>query len=382
MVLFVYFWQAYKNQKMIYIVGTIVTFFLAFLLIGKKNKNISDKILVVWFLIIGLHLSLFYLNYSRIVFSYPDFLGIAIIFPLIHGPLLYLYTGTITNQITFSKIQLLHFIPIVLVVLLFEDFFVLDGDAKLAVYRNSGLGFQERFQFNYIVIKISGVVYILWSQFLLYKHKKNIVTKFSNIERINLYWLQYLILGVGFVWTFVLFNGAVKYLYIVVAIFVIFMGYFGVNQVGIFNSENVYDKGIGQDFYENKTLLPEENIKYRKSGLDQEKAQEIYNLLSKKMEEEELYLNPDLNLVELAQIFDVHPNHLSQVINSFEDKNFYEYVNQKRIERFLSLIKNAENKKFTLLSIAYDCGFNSKSAFNRQFKKVMHQTPTEYINSL
>lgn len=367
---------------MIYIIGIIVTFFLAFLLIGKKNKNISDKILVVWFLIIGLHLSLFYLNYSRMVFNYPDLLGIAIIFPLIHGPLLYLYTGTITNQITFSKIQTLHFIPIVLVVLLFEDFFILDGDAKLAVYRNNGLGFQERFQLNYILMKISGVLYIGWSQLLLYKHKKNIVTKFSNIDKINLYWLQYLITGVALVWTFILFDWAVQYLYIVVAIFVIFMGYFGVNQVGIFNSQNSYDPSIDQGFIINEPQLIGENIKYKKSGLDQEKAQEIYDLLCKKMEEEELYLNPDLSLVELAQIFDIHPNHLSQVINSFEDKNFYEYINQKRIERFLLLVKKSENRKYTLLSIAYDCGFNSKSTFSRQFKKVMGLTPTEYINSL
>lgn len=367
---------------MIYIVGLIITFFLAFLLLGKKNKNVSDKILLVWFIVIGIHLFLFYLNFSKIIFDYPHLLGVGIIFPFIHGPMLYLYTATLTNQVKFSKIQLVHFIPAVLVVLVFLEFFILDENAKLKVYENKGIDFQTRFQINYLFMKISGVVYIFWSQILLFRHKKNIVAQFSNIEKINLYWLQYLIVGVSLVWIFILFNGAVNYLYIVVSIFVIFMGYFGINQVGIFNSQNSYKEELEFSFNENEENLSEENIKYKKSGLNPVKAKEIYNQLSKKMEEEELFLNPDLNLVELAQILEVHPNYLSQVINSHEGKNFYDYINEKRIHKFISLIKIPENKKYTLLSIAYECGFNSKSAFNRQFKKVTNQTPTEFINSL
>lgn len=367
---------------MIYIIGVVVNFFLTFLLLGKKNKNTSDKILLIWFFIIGIHLLIFYLNYSLIIIKYPHLLGVGIIFPFLHGPFLYLYTLNLTSQKKFSKNQLMHFIPAMLVVVVFLDFFILDGSAKLKVYEEKGLGFQTRFQINYAFMKISGLVYIVWSQFLLFKHKKNIVDKFSNIEKINLYWLQYIIAGVALVWVFVLFGGNVNYLYLTVVIFVIFMGYFGINQVGIFNTQTISQKS--EDAQKNKEpeIISDVTIKYKKSGLDELKADEIYHHLKERINKDEVFLNPDLNLTELAQILDVHPNHLSQVINSYEGKNFYDYINEKRIEKFISLVMKPENKKYTLLSLAYDCGFNSKSAFNRQFKKVTNKTPTDFINSI
>ena len=100
------------------------------------------------------------------------------------------------------------------------------------------------------------------------------------------------------------------------------------------------------------------------------------------MNKEQLYVNSELTLVELAQTLDVLPNNLSQVINTFEQKNFYDYINTKRVELFLKLVAIPENKKYTILSLAFECGFNSKSSFNKYFKKVTNQTPSEYLNSL
>lgn len=366
---------------MVYLIRVVITFFLAFLLFGKKDKNISDKILLVWFVVIGIHLFLFHLNYTKIIFCHPFLLGIVIVFPFIHGPLLYLYTATLTNQIKFSKKHLLNFVPILFVILLFFDFFILDGNSKLMVYQNKGIGFQKRFFINSILIKISGIVYIILSQILLFRHKKNIISKFSNIEKINLNWLQYLIVGVALVWVFIVFEIEVTYLYYTVVAFVIFMGYFGINQVGIFNTQT---KNIELNEFpdnENSNKPTYNNIKYRKSGLDEEGAKNIYNQLNDIMLKEEVFLNSEINLIELSQILGVHPNHLSQVINSFENKNFYDYINGKRIEKFITLYQNPKNKKYTIISLAYDCGFNSKSSFNKQFKKNTGQTPSEFMSS-
>ncbi|MBJ7428273.1 MAG: AraC family transcriptional regulator [Bacteroidia bacterium] len=98
-----------------------------------------------------------------------------------------------------------------------------------------------------------------------------------------------------------------------------------------------------------------------------------------KMQSEKLFINPELTLNDLAAALNVLPNHLSQVINSKENKNFYDYINQLRVEEFIRLIALSENQKFTLLSLAYECGFNSKTSFNRNFKKVTDLTPSEYI---
>jgi AraC-like DNA-binding protein len=69
------------------------------------------------------------------------------------------------------------------------------------------------------------------------------------------------------------------------------------------------------------------------------------------------------------------------VINQREGKHFYDFVNTYRIEEFKEMIAARKNLQFTLLSIALDCGFSSKTSFNRYFKKATGQTPSEYVEA-
>lgn len=81
----------------------------------------------------------------------------------------------------------------------------------------------------------------------------------------------------------------------------------------------------------------------------------------------------------VSRELDVHPNTLSQVINRAEQKNFFDYINTLRVADFKEKAANPENQKYTLLSLAYDCGFNSKTSFNRNFKKITGKSPSEYL---
>ena len=99
------------------------------------------------------------------------------------------------------------------------------------------------------------------------------------------------------------------------------------------------------------------------------------------METEKIYTESELSLSELANRLNTLPNYLSQVINDKEGKNFYDYINMLRIDEFKRLVSRPENRKYTLLSLSYDCGFNSKSSFNKNFKKVTGQSPSEYLNN-
>ena len=158
------------------------------------------------------------------------------------------------------------------------------------------------------------------------------------------------------------------------------MGIF-TRKVPLIDDNSVIPNEINQSL-DDEIINENKPSKYLKSGLNQEAAFEIYELLKTRMSKEQLYVNSELTLVELAQTLDVLPNNLSQVINTFEQKNFYDYINSKRVELFLKLIAIPENKKYTILSLAFECGFNSKSSFNKYFKKVTNQTPSEYLNSL
>ena len=97
------------------------------------------------------------------------------------------------------------------------------------------------------------------------------------------------------------------------------------------------------------------------------------------MTEKKIYTEPELTLNSLAKLLEVHPNHLSQVINSIEGKNFYDFINFYRIEEFKRLVIRPESKNYTLLSLAYECGFNSKTSFNRNFKKSTGLSPSEFL---
>jgi AraC-like DNA-binding protein len=96
------------------------------------------------------------------------------------------------------------------------------------------------------------------------------------------------------------------------------------------------------------------------------------------MTEEALYKKSDLSITELSSRLGVHANYLSQIINQKEKKNFYDFVNTYRFEEFKRLIAQQKNQQYTLLSLAFDCGFSSKSSFNRYFKKATGQTPSAY----
>lgn len=121
-----------------------------------------------------------------------------------------------------------------------------------------------------------------------------------------------------------------------------------------------------------------ENINTAEQEVDAELAS-----WAKKLEERlalhQDYLNPDLKLGELAATIRTNSSVLSRVINGSYGMNFNDFVNGRRCEAFMEAVKANEHERHTLLSIALDCGFNSKSTFNRAFKKHTGNSPGEYV---
>lgn len=370
--------------------GIIITCFLCVLLFSKKNKSQADIILGFWLLVTGIHLALYYLFISGRYIQFPYLLGIEIPLPLAHGPFLFLYAAALTNHKLKTSTRFIQFLPIGIIYLFMTSFFRIDADEKILVYRNAGKGYEYITGPVLVLIMISGVVYVILSLLLLRKHKKNISHQFSYSEKINLNWLRFLIFGTAIIWICVLVSNDFL-IYTFAVIYVILIGYFGIRQVGIFTPMNLYHQpnhpifiepeknSLLKKFITNDDASEVEKNKYQKSGLSSEAAARIHKALLLLMHEEKVFTNPELTLAELAEKLHTHPNNLSQVINSFEKKNFYDYINFLRIEEFMQLTQKAQNKNFTLLSLAFECGFNSKTSFNRNFKKVTGLAPSEYL---
>ncbi len=381
---------------MFYVVGIAVTLFLATILISKRGKTEADKILALWLVVIGLHLTSFYLFITGKNLTFPYLLGLELPFPLLHGPFLYLYTASVTNQRRAWNLRMLHFVPFFLSYILFMPFILSPAEEKVFVYQNEGRGYESTTTVSFIFIIISGIVYVTLSLWLLAKHKRKIRDQFSFAERINLAWLRYLIYGIGVIWVVVIFSDD-RAIYSTVVVFVILLGYFGIKQVGIFTqklpgpSQIEKAKDIENPLPTSKT--PPDSLinveattggesqksKYLKSSLNATSAENIHQVLTELMREKKPYTNPELTLAELAEALNVNRNNLSQVINTYEQKNFYDYINQKRVEEFKRVASLPENQKYTLLGLANDCGFNSKTSFNRNFKNATGLSPTEYL---
>jgi len=122
--------------------------------------------------------------------------------------------------------------------------------------------------------------------------------------------------------------------------------------------------------------------KYSKSRIESEMAEEIIERLRQIMEEEKIYRDSLLNLDALAKRLGCTTHTLSQVLNTKLNKSFNNYVNEFRINEVISKMKDAESKNTPVISIAYDCGFNTKATFNSAFKKVTGKTPSEFRKTI
>jgi AraC-like DNA-binding protein len=370
---------------MIYVIGIFIAFFLALIIFTKKGSNLADFILGIWMVVIGIHLLTYYSFVSGLVYQYPQFLGVNLPIPFLHGPLLYLYTLALTNPSKMkSKTWLIHFILPVICILLYLPFLSSSGAEKIEVFKNEGKGYENIIQISGWLLNISGIFYVIFNFRLLQKHKKRILNQFSNQEKINLNWLRFLYLVMALMWIFIIVVQNDKLIFSATAVFVVFIGYFGIKQVGIFTNKNP-EIADNEPITILKAELIEETIekkKYAKSGLSEDTARELHQKLQALMNEQKLFTEPELTLSDLAERLEIHPNYLSQIINEIEGVNFYDYVNGLRIEEFKRLVVLPENKKYTLLALAYDCGFNSKSAFNRIFKKATELSPSEYVKKL
>lgn len=124
-----------------------------------------------------------------------------------------------------------------------------------------------------------------------------------------------------------------------------------------------------------------ENLKprYAHSKLSEAEAKAIDQRLIKHMEVAKSYLDNQLSLRQLADCLEVNTNYLSQVINEQHGKNFFEFINEYRVDALKEKLEKPENRQFTILSLAFESGFNSKTTFNTAFKRITGFTPSQYL---
>lgn len=369
-------------MDVIFIIGIFLSFFLQFLLLSKKNASKSDRILAVWMFIFGIHLFSFYIYSLGYWDRYPHLVGITLPFPLLHGPMLYLYVlFSVRSSQRFTWKELLHFAPATGAYLYMIPFFFFYTSEQKVLLNNGEIDDFALFQSAALVaFVVSGIAYPVFSYRLLGKYSRLIKENFAFEESISLNWLKFCIWGIGIIYVVIaimlIFWDSVEVIlnpdliiYSLIILFIFLLGYSGIRHQGIFTDGSA----------EEAHIVEPKPGEYRRSGLKESDAERYHRQLKELMSSKKPYLEPKLTLNSLAEELDISANHLSQIINQQEGKNFYDFVNEYRVEEFKSRAADPANSNYSILAIALDSGFNSKSSFNQVFKKAVGKTPSEFM---
>lgn len=133
-----------------------------------------------------------------------------------------------------------------------------------------------------------------------------------------------------------------------------------------------------------QTVAAAEVLPSRRMQLSTEEQRLLLQSLEAYLHKTKIFTDAELNLDKLAQGAGISKYHISETLNSYAGKSFYQYINEWRIRRAMEQIRFMNEKALpvNVLTLAYDCGFKAKSSFNQYFKKITGLTPTEYIKSL
>ena len=292
------------------------------------------------------------------------------------GPTLYFYTKCITNpDFKFKHKHYLHFIPLVLEFIFY----------RTVIYRlgSNGLYLDEMPTYSYVYLTQQwlGVISILIYSFIcltiLVKHQKKLKEYYSKIENISLKWLQTPIIiyaSYFILWNVLteidrfIFDRSLREYYflpnfVILSITTCWLGF----------------KGYVQ---KERDFVSLKSIPKKTKTNTAEKDKVFISKLNDLLKTQKPYLNPELNLSTLSEMLEMKPKQVSAKINSNYSQNFYDLVNSYRVKEFQERLKSSSLEKFSLLGLAFDSGFNSKSTFNNAFKKHTQLTPSQYIKTI
>jgi len=299
-----------------------------------------------------MHLDLFHLIFAPLLSMY---LAITVLF---------YYSLVVTNRYTAeAKKYRWLFIPVIIEIL-FEYAFLLLNDGNLFVEGSSQLLIFFSYPYSLFIF---GLILIQ-----LKKHNDNILTLFSSIDDKELNWLKHLVMvNIGFfiIWVIDdslrviigdnLISGIISELSLYATLItIIWIGFAGTKQPKIFEALEISPKK------EESITSPDDDIKF--------------DDIKRKIEEGKLFTNVNLSLKELASALEIRDKELSRIINQCYGNNFFHFINSYRVIYFKELMKNPQNKNLSIVGLAMEAGFKSKSTFYTAFKKIEGKTPTAY----
>jgi len=402
---------------LIALLGAIQGVFLAGALVAKRSNRTANRLLAATMVAFSISLASVVYYAAGLEQVFPHFFGASHPMPFLYGPLIYLYAVTAADRSRrLTRRDALHLVPFLATVITGLPIYLMSGADKLALYQQLQRGEVPPLIAIATPLKfVSGVIYAPLTLIFLRRHRERVKDSYSSVERVNLRWLLWLGAAAAAIWALAVGFELVETAGIVrvgrgddfialgMAVLVYGIGYMGLRQPEVFRYETaehrvpaelvVVERSASQSDGvdvapepaepQSPTRLQMEEsepaaARYERSGLTDRDAARLGEALLTVMDRDCPWRDSDLTLADLADLLSTTPHKLSEVLNAQIGQTFYDFVNGYRVREVQRRIAAGDARRVTMLALALDAGFASKSTFNVVFKKHTSRTPSDY----
>jgi len=351
------------------------------LLLKKKDQH-ANRFIAISSLLVTVILSQYFLVLSGGYASFPHLLGVAQVIIVALGPTLFFFTKAAVKKHLMKVTEIIHYVPTFL--LLYFNFQIVSApfDLKVALIDQQWSGV---IYFSWYYFIFLSLLVIQMSTYLFLIHKmirssyQSLIQQQSNTVMIRLKWMQmmlklFILFMVFFlvaysVWSLQYTYSAMieGFIMLMMAGFIFSISYYSLKGETSFNDKEEEGESV------------KSAEKYKNSPLTDDSTAENLALLITYMKSNKPYLNHELKLQDLSECLSLPRHHLSQIINQEVGLNFFDFVNQYRVEEAKQKLTDDKFSHLSIHGIGLESGFSNKVSFNRIFKKFTQLTPTGYI---
>ncbi len=364
--------------KIIYGAASIQGLFLGWLLFRSRINQPADRILSILIFILSFHLVLVGFDEREFFITFPHLSKVSWILGTIYGPLIFLFVQSITK--TLPSVWWKNgwfFIPFLIVFISLLPYYTLSAEEKRIYLDNFEKASEDDFGWINQFVSIIQIAFQFLSLAYYFRIEKKASEEFSSVESVRIQWLRDFLIflcvtvifgvlaffGRVFSWSFL---SDIYHFHFIGVVFVFYwLSYKALTVPVLFGIVPTIPESPGMA----KEVEVTEEVKYKKSNLEEDDLNLIFERLKELLIRERIYLKKDLTLTDLSDSLKIPKHQLSQAINTSYQGNFFDLINDYRVEEFKRLAQGPENKHLNLLGIAQEAGFNSKATFYAVFKK-------------
>jgi AraC-like DNA-binding protein len=363
------------------ILGAAQGVLLALALLGLKQGNrTATRLLAAFMLTSAINTFGSLLNSTKYVLAYPHLAQVTTPFQFLFGPLIFLYVKSLTSSTwRAGKKELWHFVPFCLCAAYYAPLYFRGREYKINYTLEALQNYPPvEWRVRSVLILAQFLPYLVLTLWLFATQTRAHKAKPSPAGAFNLFWLRTFLLIVLVTMCAGLFRllfgftaGTMLLIPLCFTVMVYVAGYMALKHPAALT-------GAIEPIAFDGAYEPPPARKYEKSMLTPERADAYLKQLLDFMEKGKPYRDGELTIQKLAEMISIPVNYLSQIINERLGQNFFDFVNLYRVKEVQKLLVDPAKQHYTVVAIAEEVGFRSKSAFNAVFKKHTNMTPTEF----